>query len=118
MVFLLRSTTHASRTVGQADDRSRAGLKSSDRLSPRGTCLVWQREASVLQLVRSDLDGANVRDLELDARPRHRTTDRPDRRAAPGLRSLSQRPDAEGLGLKSWTVIPSSCDIDVTTPRI
>src|SRR5712671_4702453 len=68
--------------VGDADDRTLAGLQSSDGLSPRlGTCVVEQREALLLQLVRCDLDGLSVRDLELDAR----------------LCSLSQGPDPEGL---------------------
>src|SRR6478609_3478563 len=44
-------------------------------------CLVQQREALLLQLVRTDLDGVSVGDLELEA----------------GLRSLRQWPDAEAL---------------------
>jgi len=58
---------------------------------------VQQREALVLQLVCSDLDGVRVRNLELDARLRYQTISRPVRGAEAGLRSLSQRPDAEGL---------------------
>src|SRR5258706_13574530 len=75
--------------VGDADDRTLAGLQSSDGLSPRlGTCVVEQREALLLQLVR---------DLELDARLWHRPLHWPVRRAEARLRSLSQGPDPEGL---------------------
>src|SRR6267143_3028570 len=59
--------------VGDADDRTLAGLQSRDSLSPRlGTCVVEQREALLFQLVRCDLDGLSVRDLELYARLWHR----------------------------------------------
>src|SRR5450756_2870367 len=86
--------------VGDADDRTLAGLQSSDGLSPRlGTCVVEQREALLLQLVRCDLDGLSVRDLELDARLWHRPLHWPVRRAEACLRSLSQGPDPEGLAL-------------------
>ena len=62
------------RRVREADDRALRGLKPSDSLSPGlGACLVQQREAHVFQLVRSDLDGVNIGDLELDARLRHRS---------------------------------------------
>src|SRR5258708_33932333 len=84
--------------VGDADDRTLAGLQSSDGLSPRlGTCVVEQREALLLQLGRCDLDGLRVRDLELDARLWHRPLHWPVRRAEARLRSLSQGPDPEGL---------------------
>jgi hypothetical protein len=53
--------------AGDADDRALAGLQPGDGLSPRlGTCAVEQREALLLQLVRCDLDGLSVRDLELE----------------------------------------------------
>jgi hypothetical protein len=75
--------------VRQADDRTLARLKPSDRLSPGlGTCLVHQRVALFFQLVRSDLDGVSVRDLELDARLRHRSIGWPVRGAEAGLCSL------------------------------
>jgi len=74
------------------------GLQSSDGLSPRlGACVVEQREALLLQLVRCDLDGLSVRDLELDARLWHRPLHWPVRRAEACLRSLSQGPGPEGL---------------------
>ena len=59
--------------------------------------VVQQPEALLLQLVRCDLDGVGVRDLELDAGLRHRRLNGPVRRAKARLRSLSQGPDAEGL---------------------
>ncbi|MDT5347859.1 MAG: hypothetical protein QOH91_1146, partial [Mycobacterium sp.] len=84
--------------VRDADDRALDGLQSSDGLSPRlGMCVVQQREAPLLQLVRCDLDGVGVRDLELDAGLRHRPLNWPVRRAKARLRSLSQGPDAEDL---------------------
>src|SRR5260370_4208563 len=84
--------------VGDADDRTLAGLQSSDGLSPRlGTCVVEQREALLLQLARCDLDGLRVRDLELDARLWHRPLHWPVRRAEAPLRSLSQSPAPQGL---------------------
>ena len=60
-------------------------------------CLVQQREALLLQLVRTDLDGVSVGDLELDARLRHRSISWPIGSAEAGLRSLRQWPDAEAL---------------------
>src|SRR5258708_23106946 len=84
--------------VGDAAQRTLAGLQSRDGLSPRlGTWVVEQREALLLQLVRCDLDGLSVRDLELDARLWHRPLHWPVRRAEARLRSLSQGPDPEGL---------------------
>jgi hypothetical protein len=84
--------------VREADDRTLAGLQSSDGLSPRlGTCLVEQREALLLQLVRSGLDGVSVRDLKLDTRLWHRSLSWPVSRAEARLRSLSQGLDAEVL---------------------
>src|SRR5712691_11772506 len=84
--------------VGDADDRTLAGLQSSDGLSPRlGTCVVEQREALLLQLVRCDLDGLSVRDLELDARLWDRPLHWPVRGAEARLRSLRQGPDPEGI---------------------
>src|ERR1700741_1712034 len=54
--------------VRDTDDRALDCLQSSDGLSPRlGMRVVQQREALLLQLVRCDLDGVGVRDLELDA---------------------------------------------------
>jgi hypothetical protein len=48
--------------VRDADDRALDGLQASDGLSPRlGMCVVQQREALLLQLVRCDLDGVGVR---------------------------------------------------------
>ena len=65
--------------------------QSSDGLSPRlGTCVVEQREALLLQLVRCGLDGLRISDLELDARLWHRPLRWPVRRAEARLRSLSQ----------------------------
>src|ERR1700689_2878499 len=84
--------------VGDADDRTLAGLQSGDGLSPRrGTCAVEQREALLLQFVRCALDGLSVRDLELEARLRHGPFRGPVRRAEARLRGLSQGPDPEGL---------------------
>src|SRR5262245_38904623 len=84
--------------VRDADDRTLDGLQASDGLSPRlGMCVVQKREALLLQLVCCDLDGAGVRDLELDAGLRHRQLNWPVRRAKARLRSLSEGPDAEGL---------------------
>src|SRR6478672_13648368 len=81
--------------IREGDDRALDGLQSSDGLTPRlGTCVVQQREALLLQLVRCDLDGVGVRDLELDASLRHRPLNWPVRRAKARLRSLSQGPDA------------------------
>src|SRR5258708_7129633 len=84
--------------VREADDRTLAGLQPSDRLSPRlATCVVQQREALVLQLVRSDPDGVSVRGLEIDPRLRHRPLHWPVRRAEARPCSLGQGPDPEGL---------------------
>src|SRR5260370_21792173 len=84
--------------VGDADDRTLAGLQSSDGLSPRlGTCVVEQREALLLQLVRCDLDGLSVRDLEFDARLWHRPFHWPVRRSEARPPSLGQGPSPEGL---------------------
>jgi hypothetical protein len=60
-------------------------------------CLVQQREALLLQLVRTNLDGVSVGDLELDARLRHRSISWPIGSAEAGLCSLRQWPDADAL---------------------
>ena len=60
-------------------------------------CLVQQREALLLQLVRTDLDGVSVGDLELDAGLRHRSISWPIGSAEARLRSLRQWPDTEAL---------------------
>ena len=60
-------------------------------------CLVQQREALLLQLVRTDLDGVSVGDLELDARLRHRSISWPFGSAEAGLRSLRQWSHAKTL---------------------
>src|ERR1035441_5296310 len=84
--------------VGDTDDRTLAGLQPGYGLSPRlGTCVVEQREALLLQLVRCDPDGLSVRALDLDARLWPRPLHWPVRRAEARLRSLSQGPDPEGL---------------------
>src|SRR6266496_2715426 len=84
--------------VGDADDRTLAGLQPSNGLSPRlGACVVQQSEALVLQLVGSGLDGVGVGNLELDARLGYRPIIWPLRRAEAGSRSFGQRPDPERL---------------------
>jgi len=49
------------------------------------------------QFLGCDPHAIGVRDLELDARLRHRSVRRPFRGAEAGLRSLAERPDAEAL---------------------
>jgi hypothetical protein len=58
---------------------------------------VQQREPLLFQVVRSDLDGVNIGDLELDAHLRQRSISWPVRGSEAGLGSLSQGPDAEAL---------------------
>jgi len=77
--------------VREADDRTLARLKPSDGLSPGlGARVVEQREALLLQLVRHDLHGVSIRDLELDAHRRPRPLTWPVTGTDAGLRSLSQ----------------------------